>query len=239
MENAFQLTGGASGTPRAFIAGNRVSIVASEMCSEKDVGEALFHESLGHFGLHNLFGEELLRILRQIAALRRGDVEAMARRYGRNMKIEAERLQAAEEVLAHLAQTRPQSSFVQRAIAVIRAWLRENIPGFAKMKLSDGEIIENYLLPARRFVEGTMEKRKGRDWLENSRGYNSRQPQARATLDATPAYNRASVRLGSPSLVKSPPAGVGASSPKWREVSRARSGPPVRQRSLPSLCSEV
>lgn len=60
-ENARQLAGGASGTPRAFIAGNRVYIVASEMRSGKDVVEALFHEALGHFGLRNLFGEELLR----------------------------------------------------------------------------------------------------------------------------------------------------------------------------------
>jgi hypothetical protein len=32
---------------------------------------------------------------------------------------------------------------VQRAIVTIRTWLRENIPGFANLKLSDGEIIEN------------------------------------------------------------------------------------------------
>jgi hypothetical protein len=125
------------------------------MRSEKDVIEALFHESLGHFGLRNLFGEELLRILKQVAPLRRRDGEAMARRYGLDIRIEAHRLKAAEEVLAHLAQTRRESSFVRCAIAAVRKWLRENIPGFAKMKLSDGETIENYLLPARRFVQET------------------------------------------------------------------------------------
>jgi hypothetical protein len=41
---------------------------------------------------------------------------------------------------------------VQRAIAAIRKWLRENIPGFMKMRLTDGEIIEHYLIPARQFV---------------------------------------------------------------------------------------
>lgn len=184
MENASQVSGGASGTPGAFIAGNRVYIVASEMRSEKDVVEALFHESLGHFGLRGLYGADLNRILRQVAALRRGDVEAMAKRYGLDIRIEAQRLKAAEEVLAHLAQTRPQSGFVQRAIAAIRTWLRENVPGFAKMKLSDGEIIENYILPARRFVEGTAEKRKGRDWLRNMGANNTLRPRAKATLDA-------------------------------------------------------
>ncbi|SEO38572.1 hypothetical protein SAMN05216404_11961 [Nitrosospira multiformis] len=99
------------------------------------------------------------------------------------------------------------------------------------MKLSDGEIIENYLLPARRFVEGATEKRKGRDWLENSGGYNSRQPQAKATLDATPAYNRASVRLGSPSLLKSPPAGVGA---RFAQMARSVKGE-VRTAGTPAV----
>ncbi|SET70591.1 hypothetical protein SAMN05216412_11366 [Nitrosospira multiformis] len=55
------------------------------------------------------------------------------------------------------------------------------------MKLSDGEIIENYLLPARRFVEGTTEKRKGRDWLENSAATNTRQPQVKATKEKSSA----------------------------------------------------
>ena len=36
-ENERQLSRGASGTPRAFIAGNRVYIVASEMRSTRDV----------------------------------------------------------------------------------------------------------------------------------------------------------------------------------------------------------
>ncbi|WP_139176960.1 hypothetical protein [Nitrosospira multiformis] len=101
MENALQMSGGASGTPRAFIAGNRVYIVASEIGSTKELIEALFHESLGHFGLRGLYGADLNWILRQIAALRRGDVEAMARRYGLDVRIEAQRLKAAEEVLVH------------------------------------------------------------------------------------------------------------------------------------------
>jgi hypothetical protein len=68
------------------------------------------------------------------------------------MDNQVERLIAAEEVLAEMAQTNPQSGFVQRAIAAIRKWLRENIPGFMKMRLTDGEIIEHYLIPARQFV---------------------------------------------------------------------------------------
>ena len=64
-----------------------------------------------------------------------------------------DRFTAAEEVLAELAQTRPEIGIVQRAIAAIRTWLRQNVPGFKNMRLSDNELIRNYILPARAFVE--------------------------------------------------------------------------------------
>jgi hypothetical protein len=68
------------------------------------------------------------------------------------MEKQEDRLIAAEEVLADMAQANPRSGFVQRAVAAIHSWLRANIPGFAKMRLTDREIIENYLIPARQFV---------------------------------------------------------------------------------------
>jgi hypothetical protein len=46
------------------------------------VVRVLLHESLGHYGLRGLFGQELHKILKQIAALRRADVEARAKQYG-------------------------------------------------------------------------------------------------------------------------------------------------------------
>jgi hypothetical protein len=52
-----------------------------------------------------------------------------------------------------LAQTNPKSGLVQRAIAAIRKWIRENVPGFENMQLSNEEIIERYLVPAREFVQ--------------------------------------------------------------------------------------
>lgn len=52
-----------------------------------------------------------------------------------------------------MAQTKPSTGFVQRAIAAIRAWLRQNVPGFASLQMSDAEVIERFILPARAFVE--------------------------------------------------------------------------------------
>jgi hypothetical protein len=56
-------------------------------------------------------------------------------------------------VLAELAQTRPDIGIVQRAIAAIRTWLRENVPGLSKLSMTDAEIIRSYIIPARDFVE--------------------------------------------------------------------------------------
>ena len=71
--------------------------------------------------------------------------------------LQAGRSAAAEEVLAEIAQTRPDLGLVRRAVAAIRTWLRENIPGFRDLKLTDDEIIRNYILPARAWVERSQE----------------------------------------------------------------------------------
>lgn len=70
------------------------------------------------------------------------------------MRLQKDRLIAAAVVLAGLAQTNPKNTFVQRAIAAIRTWLRENVPSlFRHMEMTDAEIINNYLIPAREFVQ--------------------------------------------------------------------------------------
>lgn len=164
-ENRRQLSQGATGEPEGFVAGNKVYIVASQMKTPGDVVRVLLHESLGHFGLRGAFGQELNTVLKQVAALRRSDIEAKAKQYGLDINDEADRLIAAEEVLAELAQTNPKNSLVQRAIAAIRTWLRNNIPGFENISLSDAEIIEGILVPAREFVQSgrtsTVEGRVG------------------------------------------------------------------------------
>lgn len=151
-ENARQLSKGATGEPEGFFHRGKVYLVAEKLRSPEDIVRVLLHESLGHYGLRGTFGTNLEAILKQVAALRRRDVEAKAKQYGLNMGKESDRLKASEEVLAEMAQANPQSGIVQRAFAAIRKWLRENIPGFENLKLSDGEIIETILTPARQFV---------------------------------------------------------------------------------------
>ena len=82
----------------------------------------VFHEALGHAGLRGVFGDDLKPILQQVAGLRRKDVAAKATEYGLDMTKEADRLQAAEEVLAVMAQKTPEIWFVKRAIAIVRTY---------------------------------------------------------------------------------------------------------------------
>jgi hypothetical protein len=160
---------GASGEPEGFHYRGEVYLLAPHMASMDDIRRVLFHEALGHFGLRGIFGERLNPILAQIATMRPQLVAKKAQQYGLNLGIESERLLAAEEVLAEMAQTRPEIGWVRRAIAAIRTWLREH--GIIK-GLSDDEILTNYLLPARGFVE---------------RGAST----APTSMSATPAFHRA------------------------------------------------
>lgn len=144
---------GATGEARGFIYKGKVYLLSEQLNGARDVAEVLFHEVLGHYGLHGAFGDALTPILKQIAALRRADVQAKAKEYGLDMANEKQRLQAAEEVLAEMAQTKPALGYVKRAIAAIRTWLRANVPGLRGLALSDAEIIRSYILPARGFVE--------------------------------------------------------------------------------------
>lgn len=130
-----------------------VYIVADEMTSRENVQEVLFHEALGHYGMRELFGDMLKPMLADVLLGQRAQVIAKAKAYGLNMNKQADRLMAAEEVLAELAQSRPELGVIRRLVAAIRTWLRDNIPSFAKMKMTDDELIRKFILPARGFVE--------------------------------------------------------------------------------------
>lgn len=149
-ENDRQLSQGATGEPEGFYYKGSVYVISSQMNSAKDVERVVLHETLGHFGLRKTFGKELESILKQLAVARTKDVKDKAASYGLNPAKESDRLIAAEEVLAEMAQNNPQAGFVKRAIAAVRNWLRKH--GF-NLQLTDNDIVVNYLLPARAYVE--------------------------------------------------------------------------------------
>lgn len=141
---------GAKGSPKGFFYKGKAYILADSMKSSSDAMETLFHESLGHYGLRGTFGPEMGKVLADVVKNRRSEVEAKAKQYGLDASSEKDMLEAAEEVLAEIAQTKPGLSFVKRAIAVIRNFLRDlGLP----FKMSNEDIIQKYILPARAFVE--------------------------------------------------------------------------------------
>jgi len=148
--NAEAVAKGAKGSPKGFFYKGKAYILADAMTSPSDVMETLFHESLGHYGLRGTFGPKMEAVLRDVIKQRRAEVEAKAKQYGLDPKSDKDMLEAAEEVLAVMAQTKPGLPFVKRAIAVIRNFFRDL--GF-NIKMSDADIIEKYILPARAFVE--------------------------------------------------------------------------------------
>ena len=152
-EDARQKAGGAKGEPEGFYYQGVTYLNAAQISTPQDAARVLFHEGLGHYGLRGVFGKALKSELEQIVALRKADVLAKAKEYGFDTQNPAALLKAAEEVLASMAQTTPTIGFVKRAIAAIRTWLRTNVPGLANLELSDAEIIRDYILPARAFVE--------------------------------------------------------------------------------------
>ena len=168
-ENTRQVAAGAQGVPDGFIHGETVYLVASQIGSPADAARVLLHETLGHYGLRGVFGDTLSPILRDLASKRRREVVTMAIRQGLkpdtvadNASVAdiyqamtpAQREQAAEEVLAYMAQNQPELGFVQRAVAAIRKWLKSTFPALGeRLALTDGDIVSNYILPARAFVE--------------------------------------------------------------------------------------
>jgi hypothetical protein len=152
-EDARQRAGGATGVPRGFYHRGTVYLVADGLKSVSDAAEALFHEALGHYGLRAVFGTALNDILDQIAMARPDLMRKKAEEYGKDLTVLKQRREVAEEVLAEMAQTKPNIGFVKRAIAAIRTWLRQNVPALKDMALTDAEIINSFILPARGWVE--------------------------------------------------------------------------------------
>lgn len=167
-----------AGSPDGFFdkGTGTVYLIADKMAGDIDVVRVLMHESLGHYGLRGLYGAQLGTILDRIAVLNAAKVRNAAKRLGLDFEKPSERRLATEEVLSYMAQTTPELGWVKRAVAAVRAWMRQHIPGFGKMQLSDEELIRDYIIPARQFVEdGSHPEGKsitGEDGTPFSRGAN-------------------------------------------------------------------
>lgn len=152
-KNARDVANGAEGEPDGFYSRGAAYVLASKVNSQADVARVVFHEVLGHHGLRGVFGGALRQVLRQVYQLRRDEVVDIGLANGLDMNEPEGQMMAAEEWLAYAAQTKPTLGFVRRAVAAIRTWLRENVGRFSGLKVTNDEIVRNFIVPARGFVQ--------------------------------------------------------------------------------------
>jgi len=146
---------------KGFWSGGTVYVNAAAMTNRADLERTVRHEVLGHAGLRAVFGPGLVPILDRLILARRGEVVAKATALELDTAQRTELRQAAEEVLADLAMTRPELGFVRQVVALIKAKLREwGLLDAARM--SEEEILREWVIPARNFIERGRQAAAGR-----------------------------------------------------------------------------
>ena len=117
---------------------DHVWLIADNIKSQQVAQSVLLHESLGHYGLRETFGKDIEPILNQVYMVygNRG-LSEIAGRYGLDLSKKKDRLIAAEEMLAHIAQTGEKPSLVAKIVQFIKDWLRRN--GFT-IQMSESDV---------------------------------------------------------------------------------------------------
>jgi predicted transposase YbfD/YdcC len=139
LVRALQAVGGENDT-RGFFdpQTNHVWMIADHIKSPQIARTVLFHEALGHYGLREMFGKELNPLLNQVyMTYGKIGLSDIARRYGLDLTREKDRLVAAEEMLAHIAETGEKPSLFARLAQFIRDWLRRH--GFT-IAMTDADV---------------------------------------------------------------------------------------------------
>ena len=135
-----------------------VYVVASQMNTSMDAVRTVAHELFGHRGLSEMLGDTITPVMDDIysnfsnqvfegntfRAAREGEtpfVQMIAETYGFDLSTQAGKRQAAEELVAHMAERGFQGSMIERVIAKVREFLREvgRRLGF-DMRISDTDI---------------------------------------------------------------------------------------------------
>lgn len=139
-------------SPAAFFYNGQVYIIQEQMATLEDVTKAVYHEMVGHYGLRGVVGSEfnLNEVLDMLVEERELDVAFFASKYNLDMNDTKQRREAAEEMIAHLAEEMSSMGFWQQLMSRIRAFL-DSI-ALDGRKMTDDQIIQDFLRPARNFV---------------------------------------------------------------------------------------
>jgi len=149
-----QGTGGREQGADKNIPSASVILVAGNLENVQEAQRKLLHEVVGHYGLQGIMEKKEFERTMGEAALwyankKNAEWKRMGETYGFDLKTREGRIAAAEELLAHEAESGAESSILDRIITTVRNALRKI--GFT-LEMSDAEIRE-LLGRARGFVE--------------------------------------------------------------------------------------
>lgn len=114
-----------------------IYLVTDNISSSDQAEKVLFHEALGHFGIRSLLGNSINPVLNQVYKKYQAEADDIANTYGFDVNKPEGRKQAAEEVLAQIAEENRDPGILKKAYSKIRTWLRK--VGF-NIDLSDNDI---------------------------------------------------------------------------------------------------
>lgn len=170
---------GAQGEIRGIYWRGRAYVVSDNLRTPAEIEETLLHEIVGHHGLREIMGDDFTKLLDDVyLSVGRRGLAPIAEEYGFDLNDKTQRRQAAEEHLAHIAQTNPQSKLWDRFVRMFTAALRRL--GF-RIRLTSAEI-RDLLLKAKEFAR-TGEMVRGTSVIERHRVY-------RGTEHKEAVYNR-------------------------------------------------
>ncbi|WP_163557602.1 LPD38 domain-containing protein [Halomonas sp. NO4] len=121
-------------------------LVADNLDSPDEAVRTALHETVGHGGVRQVLGDTMNRTLdaiyRDMPARERRRLERTYAGQLNNQSPEQARRTVAEEHMAHLAETQPQSGWVDRAVSKVRQWLRRLFGDRAAKQWGRQEIVD-------------------------------------------------------------------------------------------------
>ena len=126
-----------------------IYLIANNLNDAKTIQRVIFHEALGHYGLREMFGNDIKPILNRVfMSYGKGGLEDIAKLYGLDLNKQSDRLIAAEEKLAQMAENNEKPTVLNNIVKAIRELIRKL---GINLKLSESEI-KVMLADMRKFV---------------------------------------------------------------------------------------
>lgn len=125
------------GTKGIFGDDGKVYLVAENLKNPGEAREAIFHESVGHYGLPKMMGDSYFDLLQRVVRDFPKDIDAVGKKYKFDMDTNIGKWKAAEEKIAQVAQKGDHPGILKTMIATVKDWIRKVFPD---LKVTDNDI---------------------------------------------------------------------------------------------------